>query len=1360
MKHTMLKCLSLALALATLLSLCAVPVIAAGGVLAANCDHAGATITRQEPTCEAPGADVWYCQACDTRRSLLITDWEKDYAVNPNLPLGHDYGRGEDGVTPVKYVPATETADGEATYACRRCGHEHTFPVIWEPICPHTDCVTKTPATCTTAGEKVCNNCEAKIEIPATGHKFSHENAEMTTAPECGVTGAVYTFTCENGCGTKITETMPITAGHSWEYVEAQAPTCTLDGWTEGYKCQYCDAEHSTKPSVVDPALDHDYDVEDTRCGEDGKLDPIDECQDGWEITTCTRCDYKVEKELKADIVGNHKTMNPLPTFIKVQDGTCDENAKEEDKYETWHCSICNKDIVPHKVQPAHEYDAENFTYTAPGCDTWGLKITICKKCGYHHSESLAPTGHSKRPANAAVTGNCETGLVYKWNCTVCGDECTEFGTGEHDYEDVGAKDADCSKLPDTNAANGHTGGKKCSICGDMKEGTVIVAAHIPGAPEAHEATCMQAGYTVVKCTACGQVISQTPGGDKDPNAHDLEKFVINGEGVACGEQIRYTWVCKNGCGTIYSEYKGVKECDFSGDAKVLFPADGGKPNCVGGTVVYDGVTYTVPGFAYLTVVECANGCGAHEEPVVVALNPAVQEDLEYMQNVEGHKVNGVATYDAAYTPVVKFEGSCATGQARVVEYKCAHCGDLYYEVTTVNHSMVSSAVDNADCSALAALIAAGLTNEQIIAINDLIEAAEGKTLDVADIAAKIVAAHAGWTNIDAAVVQAIVDANGRTAGETCSACGLTNGKELVRVETTHAKVTATEGDTVRPDLAPIAPVHGKDWQVAGEYCSKCLVTLKDAVKKAANCTDADVVEVAAVAPTCFADGNIAYKYCTQCNVKWDVDGNVITDVVDPKIAHSYGAWTVVAPICGKDGYTYRVCVYGCAVDEETIDTKDYVCAPADHAYRVDDSLSYDKKTCEHGLYDYKVCDWCSHSYKDDLGDPENLKPLDYHLNKDNDKLYTTDDCTSEITDRKCTMCNKNIGGECDFSAYDKNDPSTFEFHEASCGFPKRNSFACTRCGKVEFEFLPETDAAGNVLYDEDGNAIFVVVDEHVWGAAVGTGKPGEEMKVCKECGEVEYIALTGITFNVAVANRNNDKQYGQEIVDGSIVAVTISSVANNVNVSSIMATLTYNPQLFTYLGFEADNAFGKSSAIGNNVNYQNTNVVTNAAGIVSIMSVAENAENGALQNVKFDGIADYMTLYFRVTNEASQVANADYTFTFAPTTVRAVENGNYVPVDAKANAHDLVEVYELGNINNDAFIRIEDVEALRVVFRDSDFAPTAEMIMTAGDIDQDGDIDLVDYGMLVEYVQKSTLNQMTYAQFVQMSVNANAFEL
>ena len=280
----------------------------------------------KDATCTTVG---WYayvtCLRCD-----LNTYEEID-------ALGHDMGDWYGN-------SATCTESGTETKDCSRCDYSETQPTA--PL-GHLEVTHEgKDATCTEDGWNAyvtCERCDLNTyeKQEALGHDEIEHDAQDYTCTEFGWHAYITCSRCDyttyeeipaahrmgdwyisiEGSCTEAGELKRecsmcdyyeievVEAMHNEVHHEAQAPTCTEDGWGEYVSCSKCD--YSTKDEVIIPAT-HSYgdwqhkDSECTSCGSDYRI--------------CSAC--------------GHKEVTYLPaTGHSYVDGVCEHCNKSEDDY-------------------------------------------------------------------------------------------------------------------------------------------------------------------------------------------------------------------------------------------------------------------------------------------------------------------------------------------------------------------------------------------------------------------------------------------------------------------------------------------------------------------------------------------------------------------------------------------------------------------------------------------------------------------------------------------------------------------------------------------------------------------------------------------------------------------------------------------------------------------------------------------------------------------------------------------------------------------------------------------------------------------------------------------------------------------
>lgn len=394
MKHTMLKCLSLVLALVTIVSVCALPAFAAP-----ECTHSDKSkwkfIEKHEQTyCDEWGYTVYECENC-----------YKHFAEDFVPARGRcDYTKE----TPVM-EDATCTTPATATLTCAVCGQvkKVTGPQTKEQMQAAYGVSIKVDGalghdwkeshdeTCVKDGKKirVCKRCgvsETIGDVVAPGHNYKPQY-DTLKAPTCSTTGSM-DYKCEV-CGD-VVSVMIAAYGHQYTVeVTAKAPTCKEDGYgsaadivagTKFHICKDCGKVHEGDDKLV-PALGHPND-QCTKLEEEGSYKAATCTEDGYQMYHCELCGEDVKVIIKAAHTKD-------PSTVKVTPATC-----ETDAVETYTCVICGKTDCTEVIENSslqHHYNTRDGAtsiierFTAPTCTEYGFYWHGCTQCGL----VLAPEG-------------------------------------------------------------------------------------------------------------------------------------------------------------------------------------------------------------------------------------------------------------------------------------------------------------------------------------------------------------------------------------------------------------------------------------------------------------------------------------------------------------------------------------------------------------------------------------------------------------------------------------------------------------------------------------------------------------------------------------------------------------------------------------------------------------------------------------------------------------------------------------------------------------------------------------------------------------------------------------------------------
>lgn len=419
MKHTFRKCLSLVLALATLLSVCVVPLAAADE----ECDHYAykdqwVAVGTQDPTCVEYGGEAYLCGKCG-ERFVDKNTWVQ--------PLGHDK-------VLVEEQKPTNLANGWRKYTCGRCDVD-AWVEAWDyNRCANNACtfVEQKPVyvdangvsdPCDNNGTvyNKCSKCgwmEYKTTVAPVGHTWV---ATIKQAPVCGIADdpattdvdetvepvdGIISFTCTICKETSEDEVVKAASEHKLVWYDYKAPTCLVDGNNAGYKCEHCSYIQLADPTktsfVIEAKGDHTYDPAKKLTGE--KYPSWEAtCVDGQEWYECTgeNCDVAdkiVKRVLKADVHGYHAVpaAGNNSKLGDLVDATCSRDAYRV-------CSECRQrvyDTSKDEYKAHHTWEVQK--YADPTCTVQGYKTYLCIYCKYTWAENTPAIGH-KRPETVSV---------------------------------------------------------------------------------------------------------------------------------------------------------------------------------------------------------------------------------------------------------------------------------------------------------------------------------------------------------------------------------------------------------------------------------------------------------------------------------------------------------------------------------------------------------------------------------------------------------------------------------------------------------------------------------------------------------------------------------------------------------------------------------------------------------------------------------------------------------------------------------------------------------------------------------------------------------------------------------------------
>lgn len=199
-----------------------------------------------------------------------------------------------------------------------------------------------------------------------------------------------------------------------------------------------------------------------------------------------------------------------------TKEPSCTENGE---KTLTCECGDVKTEVIPAKGHVEEKIPAAPASCSAPG-NTEGIKCSVCGEI-LSKPEELPVTDHTWDGGTKTVPGTCTGKAVITYACLVCGAERTEEGEtdpGNHDYQPY--------SVGPTCVEDGYTE-LKCTLCGDEKDKVTV-----PADPDRHniqtvtqEPTCTTDGYTVTGCAneGCYYIIEGTFVPGEKATGHSFE---------------------------------------------------------------------------------------------------------------------------------------------------------------------------------------------------------------------------------------------------------------------------------------------------------------------------------------------------------------------------------------------------------------------------------------------------------------------------------------------------------------------------------------------------------------------------------------------------------------------------------------------------------------------------------------------------------------------------------------------------------------------------------------------------------------------------------------------------------------------
>ena len=920
----------------------------------------------QAPTCSAEGFVEFSCDCGKTKKETLET-----------VPSAHSWELKE-------IVAATCKAAGYKVYVCKH-DNTHTYKEFLSDPVKHTEgeWVTKRAATCSSDGYEVleCKDCGAIMDtraIPATNeHNFvevKSDNAE----PTC--TEGSYSYNKCSDCG-KLKENSFVSKdalGHDFSnFVEKKDATATDNGYVL-YKCSRCE---KTLKSII-PASGHSYTSEVTKeatCTEKGvrtytctveghddsyteeipalghkagdvEITPATCLAEGSAVVKCTRCGDTLQTEPLPTLAHTfneaHKTVIPA---------TCQTTGSI-----TYTCATegCTATLVTTLEKTPHDYKL--VKNVAPTCLDSGYDVYACSAEGCKASYNVvtkSANGHSFVEDTArTVQPTCSTVGHRYFKCSVCDAEGYDYevpATGKHTYNET-------VKVAPTCESAGYTY-NKCTVCDAVDKDSVKAID-----PLGHDYS-VDNGDGTVSCsrTGCASRITVEKVITDEDGTHAFEGKITKQSTCKVQGTIEYTCRTHKNCAKNHTEALPLAEHSATADSIVTIePVCKEDGTLTDGSIVVKcsvcgtqiGDTVALPAAHKYTVVKVERAtCGSKGKVTERCSVCGHEKVTELEMNASAHEFNSL--------PSIKVDPTCTTDGYEV--YDCKHCDAQKFVKTgeKLNHKHTESVTKDATCTSegytrITCKDCGNIISETIIEKTAHVEAVvkvdatctrQGSVTTKCSVCGKLLketeytpALGHKWS--DWKVI----------SGGTCSVEGQRQRECTVCHET--ETISTGIGEHVYPEKGVVTPPTCTTDGFTTYTCTVCHnhSIIKDYTPKLGHKYSSDYRIVRE--PTCHSTGSKAH-YCVNCNAIEPEHNEAYVEI--PKLAHTYGEWTVtVEPTCENTGIKERTCVNeGCAEkDEGHVETA--VVGRLGHHYG--DWTVVKEPTCVENGTKQRICDRCN----------------------------------------------------------------------------------------------------------------------------------------------------------------------------------------------------------------------------------------------------------------------------------------------------------------------------------------------------------------------------------------------------------------
>ncbi len=1324
-----------------------------------------------EADCNTPGTKTMECQLCG------------DEKTEPTGGDGHKHELNE-----IDYQAPTCVANGYTLYECTECDDE--FKVIYKAL-GHVLNTEKIDATCDEEGYEIggycsrpvvdkqghptgdiCGCVDEELVIKPYHHEGTYEDSgepfsKPLTGAEDGEDDGKYMF--------------------GGQLIDVRSEGNCTEG-TDGYELQHCSKCDTDWKKTWEPK--HDYQPSE---GE-GKYQASGcaEGTEGYQWKTCTICGDEKKFELPLAphqyTTGNAAASALVWTF-KLTDGT----------YYTVNGAIIYTQVDPGTTLPEGcPEDAVIVKWVIqlePSCGVMGIFVHSCSVCGHvekleiksaHVNPEAVGGEHAATCDEAAYTiyqcknDNCEAELdgnkgqykVYNNAKPALGhlhavdgkkdtyerkpDLFRPGSTTEHMPDLIEGKKPTCTEWGQLDIEVCYD--ENCALFANVGKDPVDNTAE----PTGHDwintvevtvqPNCAHRGFVVDACGACGKVVrnpNATPGsseeaipvdsleaynlrkadsefGEVDLTAHEWDKIYTPGYDAECGANGREDVVeC-----TVCHKLKGG---DYIEPLKKEIQTLEVEPTCLhnGYKVTYCENCYDIENFdeatfdltAYLAnpetygpayfgttyhgvTVAPTGKIAANEGHIIAGAVYTPMTSTDPMYNLVDEKDRFRVDVTGA-TPVdnkggVTNEGSCGSGliSYHTGWYTCENCGEPFEFSVIKEHTIDSTWVDEGNCT----------IDCVCLVCDELLVDKKGHTYEMT------------FTDADCW-------ANG-VEEYNCSVCGDYYAVEFYGDDDREIPEGKEEGD-------PIWPALDHEWNIEAPTCTEdkvcelcgeteeALNHIYPAGHEKAGEEAWELVE--AHQQTC-QNGYWEEQECALCgdtrNTEEGEIGSHTAELFDERTAD-----------CLLFGFKNYVCS-GCGEYYE-FDENEFVASKGHTIHEVE-------ATCtEHG---YTFCTTCNGSVADgpisteaDENDPDWKGQYQYavtdealkHVKDDvryEEKCTDIADLVDEDGNVTCDECNKTINIDDVHNLSAPIDTATchkdgFKFKYCLNGCGERVMLETTFKREHSFKLDTNDDEYKAPTYMEAGLDVFVCEYCKNEEAECVEG-------VCRYTVVTE--ALNGLKFTATI---DNAIKSGELIVNGGVVAYTISIEAANASFWSIQIPVSFDTDAFTYLGLDKEG----TNIFGSTANLTTTDAaIANGLGCVYVYGTNATEEDVSLADKQ-----EFVTLYFRVNSdlyaEAAAYAAIEAAITFGNTEAEeeiVVLDAKKEDVHSEDEDCDVAEIWMLGDVDDNGLVNgIDDKTIVDMI--------AAEEYDARADIDQNGAVDFFDLIFIKQYIVKN----FTYAE-------------